>query len=106
MKYVIHEHIPLETARKDVCHGTGEPYTGELDQVSEWAMAFALANFEVGEVVEEGAIADAIQNAIVQQTLDGLAEDGIVETLWDDVTGEPVYRLSEEGRKRVEDMEK
>lgn len=97
---IIVEHIPLETARKDIQFANREPYTGERDQISEWAVALALQNFEEGEEISEEEFEEACAAAVIQQTLNKLVDDGLVDMFWDD--GEPKYRITEEGKKAAE----
>ena len=75
---VVQGHIPIGTARKDICYGTKEPYEGEEDQVSEWAMAVALGQFKIGDKVTKEDFAKEVHNACIGQTLSDLVDKGLV----------------------------
>jgi len=82
--FIVAEHISLESARKDIQYGTGEPYTGEADQLSEWQIARALADFEVGQEITMEQFHDAVNGAIFDQAVEGLIEKGMVDAVWDE----------------------
>lgn len=93
--YEILSSASVEDARKDVCIDHVTPYTGELDQVSEWAMAVALSSFKVGDIVDAKILDEEINKAIIQQTLDDLHDKGLVEASWDEKLGEVVYKKTQ-----------
>lgn len=91
--FIVIKRPPLEGARKDICHDSGEPYTDEPGQVSEWAMALALSGFKLGQEITIKELEEAIEEAVVQQALDDLVAAGLVEVLWNEEINDIVYRV-------------
>lgn len=95
-KVIIMEILPLGEARKDIQYGTEEPYdANDPEQVSEWAVAFAMSHFRVGDEVFLSEINEKIQMGQLQQTLDDMVEDGIIECYFDEEENDLVYRAKQ-----------
>jgi len=98
--------IPLETARKDVCYDTGEPFDPDSDDFSEWMIAHALAQYNIGDNVSSEDFNTKLHEARTQQILDDMVESGLIVMSWDPETGEPVYSISELGKTEIEKRRK
>ena len=90
--FIIQKHISIQKARKDICDDGVTPYKGKTDQISEWAAAFALSKFKINQRVSQKELEKAISEAVIQQTLDSMIQDGLVEAMWDEEKGDVVYR--------------
>ena len=96
--FILKRHISIETARKDVCYDTGEPYTGAFDEISEWTMAVALNNFKIGKLITPKMLESAINAAIFDQTLSDLYDKGILTMEWDEETEDFTFKLDEDAK--------
>lgn len=92
MKLRITKHIPLESASKT--HAPNGEHADDSNP-SEWAVAMAMANFEVDTDFEEEEFEKALHEAMVQQNLDAMVEEGLVEMLWDEEKQDFTYRIKE-----------
>jgi len=79
-KFTIQEHRPLEGASKTHAPN-GEPASDT--NPSEWAVAYCLQHFEIGQEVEEEEFYDKLAQAIIQQELDAMVANGELEAHWD-----------------------
>ena len=91
METILIKHISLETARKNVCYGTNTPYRGQEGEASEWAVAATLQRWPEYTEVPEDEFAHELNLMVLQQTLDGLIEKGLVTVSWDEEKGDFVY---------------
>jgi DNA-binding MarR family transcriptional regulator len=104
MEYVVEKIIKLEGASKTHTLA-GEPYDEDNPQhFSEWAVAFALARFHIGDVIKEEVLHKLLSDAKTQQTVDSLVAKGLFEETWDPDKGEPAYALTEEGKEVAENI--
>ena len=89
---VINKKIKLSEARKDVCEDGVTPYVGGLDQISEWALVFAMQSFKNKDVVHIDEFSRHLSEAIAQDTLDRLCEKGLVKMYWNQNREEFEYK--------------
>ncbi len=82
MDYCVNWKPDLETARKDK-KVDGTPYTGKEGEFSEWAFAFAMSKFELGEKITIEQYEQAIMEGITQQALNELVTKGLIKETWD-----------------------
>lgn len=90
--FIVTEHTSLETARKYVCFDTGLPFDSKEGQVSEWAMAYALGRFKIGEEITFNQLGAAINEGLITQQLNKLIDLGLVDAIWDEKQGEVVFK--------------
>ena len=83
--------IPLEEARKDVCHNTEEPYNYEKNKISEWEFVAASHAMSFEDEFSEEKLMQFINYAKARQKLDSLVEEGLVNACWDEEQGCVVY---------------
>jgi hypothetical protein len=75
---------PLDKARKHIDYGTENAYDPENnDHISEWAMAMAVANYNVGQEVPFEEFHKQVVLCKQEQMLIDLVERGIMEAYWD-----------------------
>jgi hypothetical protein len=95
--FVISRKIPLEKARKDVDWSTGEEYDPDNPSgFSEWAFAFAIARWNIGDKISAKELQEALMDAKMKQTLDDLVEAGYISSTWDTESEEECYFMTEE----------
>ena len=93
--YVIPEYPRLEDANKNICYGTDEPYIGEQDQVSEWAMVYAFQDYEVGDLVLLEILEERVMQGVTDQTLMDLVDMGLIDMFWDEDSGDFIYKAKQ-----------
>lgn len=94
---VNHKRVP-KISRASKTHGIdGKPANSE--NPSEWALSYAFQKFKDGEVVEYEQIVNAVQDAVIQQALDELIENGLVNMHFDEEKNDFVYSLTDKGVK-------
>lgn len=99
------ERCPLISARKDRDFGTEEVYNPDnVEHVSEWTMAMALASYKQGEVVPFEEFHRMTLSFKRQQMLIDMEERGIMESYWD---GKGVaYRVTVKGMQAYEERKR
>ena len=98
--FVVTEHIPIESARKDIDYGTNEPFNFKnRDHISEWAMAVALSKFPIGNTVTMVEWRQAVCEALFDQEMDAQIEAGNAVAFWNERTSSLDYALTEQGEK-------
>ena len=90
--FIIPESCSIENARKDVIYGSEEPFTGGLEEFSEWAMVVAFHRWNVGDRVLWDDFSKALIEAQTSQCLSSLIDKGLIESMWDEEKGEVVFR--------------
>lgn len=98
--YVIDEKYNLETSEKDV-DTNGRPYDillqiDEYNSVSNWAVAYAMIPYSVGDQVPVIEFDQRIQVAVLQQYMDRMIELGYMLAVLND-DNEMGYRMTPEG---------
>jgi hypothetical protein len=92
-KFIVTKYHSLESASK-ILNSQGEPLRDD-NEPSEWAVAYALMQFDIGQEITEEDFCEKLNEAMIQQSLDSLVEDGRVEMLWDENRNDFVYKVKE-----------
>ena len=77
----------------------GEPYTGQLGELSEWAARMALRDFPEGSQHLLSEVTERAGSHQIDLTLSQLVDDGIMTMSWCDEREEFTFSLTEEGRE-------
>lgn len=90
---IVEAHEPsLKTARKDVCCD-GTPFTGAAEQVSEWATAYALSRFKIGQEISIEEFHKALNEGLATQYMNSMVDLGLADAIWDETIGEVVIKF-------------
>ena len=76
----------------------------EEEGVSEWMMNYAMESLR-GKPFSQNDFYRAIKAAEFAQSMGTLVEEGIVEVTWDHEKGEPLFSLTEKGKKEAATIE-
>ena len=77
----------------------GQPYTGQLGELSEWAARMALRDFPEGSEQLLSEVTERAGSHQIDLTLSQLVDDGIMTMSWCDEDEEFKFSLTEEGRE-------
>ena len=77
----------------------GQPYTGQLGELSEWAARMALRDFPEGSQQLLSEVTERAGSHQIDLTLSQLVGDGIMTMSWCDEREEFTFSLTEEGRE-------
>lgn len=91
--FIVQQHIPLDTASKDIDFQTETTYdVDNPEHISQWALAMVVNSYQIGAIVSEDEFNNNLEAMKMQQTLDRLCDAGLVQAMWD---GEDiVYRAA------------
>jgi hypothetical protein len=97
---MLESKLNLADARKDVGNDD-EPYdiledVDNPERCSEWAIAYAMAPYNVGDTLLASEWNDQLQVAIMQQYMDTMVELGYMEAVFTD-EDDLGYRLTQKG---------
>jgi hypothetical protein len=91
---LIQKYIPLSEARKDY---NVEGFSFKDKEVSEWALAFAISQFKVGDRVKVADFEEKVLEGVMQQILDDMCDRGLIRCSWSEEKGELVYQITPSG---------
>jgi len=77
----------------------GNPMTGELAELSEWAARMALRDFAIGTDQYYSVVTDRAMNIQFQLVLSKMVDNGLVNMEWSEEHGEMVYGLTPDGKE-------
>ena len=80
--FIINSKKPLSQCSKEV-DTKGIPMKESEIGISEWAAQYALNKYNVGDEVSEEQFQQDLIDAVLQETLDTLVEEGVVEVSFD-----------------------
>ena len=75
----------------------GNPMSGELGEISEWAARMALRDFAIGTDQYYSALTDRAMNIQFQLVLSRMHDLGLVDMEWSEEHGEFTYSLTPGG---------
>lgn len=105
--FIIEEHIPLDGANKSFNYGTDEPYDIQNDDhISEWALAWAMSHYKVGQSIPIKEFQEMCHRGKVQQLIDQQCELGLIEAVWNPKTCDVGYKITQKGIEAVETIKK
>jgi hypothetical protein len=90
-KFIVTAYKSLTNASK-VLNARGEPLQDE-NEPSEWAVAYALLQFDIGQEITVEEFEKALTEGMIQQALSSLVDEGRVEMMWDEKRQDFVYKL-------------
>ena len=91
-----HPHVVEEMKNWNI---QGEPYTGQLGEISEWAARMALRDFPEGAEQLLSEVTERAGSFQLDLALSKLVDDGLMTMSWCDETEQFTFGLTEEGRK-------
>jgi hypothetical protein len=99
--YVIEEKYNLEASRKDV-DTDGNPYDillqiDDSQSVSNWAIAYAMMPYRLGDRVPVMEFDNRLQVAVLQQYMDRMVELGYMVAVFDEKNTDMGYRMTPKG---------
>ena len=94
----IPDHPPVSEEMKK-WNIQGQPYTGQLGEISEWAARMALRDFPEGSEQLLSEVTERAGSFQLDLTLSKLVDDGIMTMGWCDEREEFTFSLTEEGRE-------
>ena len=77
----------------------GNPMSGELGEISEWAARMALRDFAVGTDQYYSALTDRAMNIQFQLVLSRMHDLGLVDMEWSEEHGEFMWSLTPGGKE-------
>ena len=95
----IPDHPPVVEEMKN-WNIQGEPYTGQLGEISEWAARMALRDFPEGSEQLLSEVTERAGSLQLDLALSKLGDDGLMTMSWCDETEEFTFGLTEEGREK------
>ena len=77
----------------------GNPMTGELQEISEWAARMALRDFAIGTDQYVSVVTERAMNIQFQLVLSKMVDQGLVNMEWNEEEEEFTYGLTEDGKE-------
>ena len=82
----------------------GQPYTGQLGEISEWAARKALWDYPVGSEQSLSEVTDRAMNIQFQLVLSSMVDQGLVNMEWSEEGEDFTYGLTEGGKDLAEGL--
>ena len=96
--FTIPDHPPVCEEMKHY-NIEGNPMTGEIAELSEWAARMALRDFAIGTDQYYSVVTDRAMNIQFQLVLSKMVDNGLVNMEWSEEHGEMVYGLTPDGKE-------
>ena len=96
--FIIPVHPPV-TEEMKLYNIDGDPMSGELGEISEWAARMALRDYAVGSEQSLEAVTDRAMNIQFQLVLSKMVDLGLVNMEWDENMEDFTYGLTEDGKE-------